>query len=72
MDLERYGIQARQSIRSPSPALLSESAAHRGVLPVYGLPWRTAEIRPHLQRWQDTYNHIRPHQSLGGRTSPSS
>ena len=35
---------------------------------VYELPWRTAEIRPHLQRWQGTYNHLRPHHSLGGRT----
>ena len=28
---------------------------------VYDLPWTTREIRPHLQRWQLTYNYIRPH-----------
>ena len=35
---------------------------------VYDLPWTTRQIRPHLQRWQDTYNYIRPHQSLGQRS----
>ena len=35
---------------------------------VYDLPWTCRDIRPHLQRWQHTYNYIRPHQSLGQRT----
>jgi transposase InsO family protein len=35
---------------------------------VYDLPWRVRDIRPHLKHWQDTYNYIRPHQSLGQLT----
>src|SRR5262245_27130574 len=32
------------------------------------IPWAVAEINRHLRRWEHTYNHVRPHQSLGQLT----
>ena len=34
----------------------------------YDLPWRLDELRPLLRQWEYVYNHIRPHQALGGKT----
>ena len=35
---------------------------------VYNLPWTVKELRQQLRDWQVTYNCVRPHQSLGGKT----
>jgi transposase InsO family protein len=32
---------------------------------VQDLPWTLSELNPLLQQWEYTYNHLRPHQSLG-------
>lgn len=34
----------------------------------YDLPWTVRELRPLLRQWEWTYNFIRPHQALDGRT----
>lgn len=34
----------------------------------YDLPWTVSELRPHLRRWEWTYNFLRPHQGLDNRT----
>lgn len=34
----------------------------------YDLPWTVSELRPHLRRWEWTYNFLRPHQALDNCT----
>jgi len=35
---------------------------------VYEVSWNVTELNPELQKWENTYNCIRPHQALGYKT----
>ena len=71
-ECQRRGIRPYElPPRSPKPNGHVERAqgTHRyEFYEAYDLPWRLEELRPLLRQWEWTYNFVRPHQALGGKT----